>query len=149
MFQSALRSTLAEIATQYEEEVEEEKHIQNICDLSNRLTSGQKEVLNNGQFRIGTAQKALNLYLKYLWCLGKNPLPPHCPFDYQIIAKLSNYQGPKWTDLEQVQDYRRLVAAAKEKAQGVPLALWELRTYSSAQPRAAADAPPSANVGRL
>jgi hypothetical protein len=39
-------------------------------------------------FRVGTAQKALNLYLKYLWCLGEIKTPPHCPFDRGIIQML-------------------------------------------------------------
>lgn len=39
-------------------------------------------------FRIGSAQKALNLYRKYLWCLGYIPFPPHCPFDATIIDQL-------------------------------------------------------------
>ncbi len=131
-FHKDFRSILEGIASQYGEHIDEEAHIRNIRDLSNRLTLDHKKVLNKGRFRIGTAQKALNLYLKYLWCLGRIPLPPHCPFDSQIIAKLSKYNGPKWTDLDTEEDYRSLVTAAKLKARGAPLAWWELRTYSNA-----------------
>ncbi len=36
----------------------------------------------------GTAQKLLNLYLKYMWCLGiLNKIPPHCPLDSIILQK--------------------------------------------------------------
>ena len=143
-FQGALRSKLEEVARLYEKEVEEETHIGNIVELSRSLTRAHKDILNSGRFRIGTAQKALNLYLKYLWCLGKIPRPPHCPFDFQIIAKLSEYKGPKWTALDLEKDYRNLVAAARAKARDVPLAVWELQTYNNAQPRAAADAPRAA-----
>jgi len=143
-FRTALRLRLEGIARHYEEEMEEEMHIRNIVELSNSLTSDHKKVLNDGRFRIGAAQKAVNLYLKYLWCLGKIPPPPHCPFDFQIIAKLPNYQGPKWTKLDREEHYRDLVAAAKLRAQGVPLAVWELLTYNNARSRAAADAPQAA-----
>ena len=136
-FQVGLRTKLEELATHYENGVDEETHIQNIVQLSDGLTRDHKEILNGGRFRIGTAQKALNLYLKYLWCLGKIPMPPHCPFDFQIIGKLSDYKGPSWTALDLADDYRNLVAAVKVAAKGVPLATWELKTYNNAQPRAA------------
>jgi hypothetical protein len=93
-------------------------------------------VLENRRFRIGSAQKALNLYLKYLWCLGKICSPPHCPFDRQIIASLPNYTGPSWTKLVREEDYRALVEAAKAKAQDSSLAAWELRIYNNAKPGA-------------
>ena len=62
-FQTALRSNLEEIARYYETAVDDEKHIRNIVELSDSLTRGHKGALNSGRFRIGTAQKALNLYL--------------------------------------------------------------------------------------
>ena len=140
-FQATLRSKLEQVARDYEHEVEEETHIQNIVEFSDSLTQRHKNILNGSRFRLGTAQKALNLYLKYLWCLGKIPRPPHCPFDFRIIAKLSTYKGPKWTDLDHEKDYRNLIAAAKSKAQGIPLAVWELQTYNNIQLRAGGDAP--------
>lgn len=137
-FQSTLRSQLEQIAQGYGTEVSEEAHIQNILGLSAGLTAAHANVLQGRRFRIGTAQKALNLYLKYLWCLEKIPTPPHCPFDFQIIAKLPAYSGPSWTALDSENDYRTLVAAAKAKAQGILLAVWEVQTYNNAQPFAGA-----------
>ncbi len=139
-FQTALRSRLEELATAYREEVPEEAHIRNILGLSSALSSSHAKVLREGRFRIGPAQKALNLYLKYLWCLGKIPAPPHCPFDSRVISKLPQYTGPNWTALDSELEYRALVKAAKTKAQGLSLATWELQTYNNAQPRAPADA---------
>lgn len=133
-FQSALRSQLEMIARGYESEVSEEVHIQNVIGLSAALTTDHANVLRDARFRIGSAQKALNLYLKYLWCVEKIPAPPHCPFDFQIIVKLPEYVGPSWTVLDSERDYRALVVAAKAKAQGIPLAIWELQTYNNAQP---------------
>jgi hypothetical protein len=131
-FQDTLRSLLEQIAQTYGEKVSEKTHIQNILELSRSLTSGHAHVLRGRRFRIGPAQKALNLYLKYLWCLGEIAPPPHCPFDSQIIAKLPTYTGPSWTELDSEEEYRSLVKAAKAKAQGTSLAVWELTSYKSA-----------------
>ena len=133
-FQTNLRSWLEKNAQSYANQVTEEEHIRNIVELSASLTSAHANVLKNGRFRIATAQKALNLYLKYLWCLGKIRSPPHCPFDFQIIAKLPNYTGPSWTKLDREEDYRALVQAAKAKAQTSSLPAWELRAYNNGQP---------------
>ncbi|MFB3789581.1 MAG: hypothetical protein ACE15F_24760 [bacterium] len=132
-FRNALRSKLEQIAQGYKKQVPEETHIRNIVNLSTSLTSAYAKVLKDGRFRIGTAQKALNLYLKYLWCLGKIPPPPHCPFDSLIIAKLPAYKGPRWTALASEQEYRTLVSIAKDKAQRTPLAVWELQIYNKAR----------------
>lgn len=133
-FQGSLRLRLEKTVQSYANQAKEEAHFRNVVELSTGLTSAHASVLKNGRFRIGIAQKALNLYLKYLWCLGKIPSPPHCPFDFQIIAKLPNYTGPSWTKLDREEDYRALVDAAKAEAQGSSLATWELRTYNNAQP---------------
>lgn len=137
-FQSALRTRLEQTAQGYVSKVSEETHIENILALSTQLSAAHPEVLQGHRFRIGTAQKALNLYLKYLWCIGKIPEPPHCPFDFQIIARLPMYQGPSWTVLDSADDYRNLVEAAKLMARGSSLAAWELETYNNAQPVAPA-----------
>jgi len=132
-FQATLRSELKKITKGYKHQVDEKTHIQNIVRLTETISDQHRAILNGKKFRIGVAQKALNLYLKYLWCLGKIPQPPHCPFDFRIIAKLSDYKGPRWTDLDCEKDYRSLVAAAKLKAQGVPLAVWELQIYNNSK----------------
>jgi hypothetical protein len=143
-FQKALRSCLEELARSYYQQVSEETHVQNIVGLSNGLSSIHGSVLRNRRFRIGAAQKALNLYLKYLWCLGMISAPPHCPFDSRIIGRLSEYIGPRWTALDSENDYRALMNAAKAAANGLSLAAWELQTYNNSQP----GSPPRAGKGR-
>jgi hypothetical protein len=93
-------------------------------------------LLAGGKFRIGTAQKALNLYLKYLWCLGKIRMPPHCPFDAQIIKKIPKSPCQSWTKLKDEEEYLKLVAAANDTANPLSLAVWELREYNSPDPGA-------------
>lgn len=80
-----LKSNLREIAKSYSAAVGEEQHIRNIQELASRLNRDCARFLNGGCLRFGIAQKALNLYLKYLWCPGRIPLPPHCPFDDRVI----------------------------------------------------------------
>ncbi len=62
------------------------------------MTTEFKDILFGNGFRVGIAQKALNLYLKYLWCLGKITEPPHCPFDSIIISEIKC--NIKWTEMD-------------------------------------------------
>src|SRR5438552_12291460 len=83
--QNELRQILEDIAKLYEQVVSEDAHCSNISTLADGLSRSHATVLKDRRFRIGSAQKALNLFLKYLWCIGKIPTPPHCPFDFQVI----------------------------------------------------------------
>jgi hypothetical protein len=131
-FQGALRAELERLENEYREPVGEETHVQNILRLSSHLSSNHAKILQNGCFRVGLAQKALNLYLKYLWCLGIIPEPPHCPFDSLVISRLRDYHGPKsWVFLKTEDQYRALIRAAKATAEGVSLATWELKLYNA------------------
>jgi hypothetical protein len=134
-FKEALRERLIGLAQQYTGDVDNDSHIKNIEHLANGLSKEFAQVLEGGRFRIGSAQKALNLYLKYLWCTGQIPMPPHCPFDNIIIGKLSGCDNINWTTLDKVADYRRLVIAAQGEAGIIPIAQWELETYNSATNR--------------
>jgi hypothetical protein len=64
-------------------------------------------------------------------CTDQVPLPPHCPFDRTIIGDLPDYDGINLTTLGTVEDYERLVTAARAEAGTPPLAQWELETYTS------------------
>ncbi|MGH7813292.1 MAG: hypothetical protein ACREQI_04730 [Candidatus Binataceae bacterium] len=68
----ALRDQLNQIAESYKAAVTENAHLENITRLANTLTENFRELLDGGRFRIGIAQKALNPYLKYLWCPEKS-----------------------------------------------------------------------------
>ncbi len=130
-FKSALRTKVHELAKKYTFTVTEEEHVSNIIELSDRLTSRFSSCLINGRFRIGIAQKALNLYLKYLWCAGAILMPPHCPFDRKVIRYLRpECANLNWTSIDAIDDYERLVEAAKNKAEGKPLSQWELEIWN-------------------
>lgn len=128
-FRNALRKKLEEIGNTYVTPIPEEEHCSNIKNIADDLTTRFSNCLKNGKFRIGIAQKALNLYLKYLWCVGLIPIPPHCPFDSIIIGHLPECKDLKWTVIDSIDDYKRLVEAAREKADAKPIAEWELKIW--------------------
>jgi hypothetical protein len=117
------------MAASYREHVSESQHLENIAGLANRISANCHDVLIGGHLRIGTAQKALNLYLKYLWCLGRIPEPPHCPLDRTVISKLPPQRQVPWTQIDDIAVYQSIVQAAKEQAGSCSLAEWELGVY--------------------
>ncbi len=131
VFQRRLQQQLEASALRYKDPQDDANHVAQIEQLATSLSSECRGVLRGGRFRIGPAQKALNLFLKYLWCAGEIGPPPHCPFDYRIIQRLKLSQRINWTDLDDSATYMALVKAAR--AQAAPLALpdWELQTYNT------------------
>lgn len=129
-----LRGLLRKLSRKYKKGgVSDEDHVRNIEELAFSMQKQYKPLLLNGEFRIGIAQKALNLCLKYRWCLGHIPMPPDCPFDSRILAKI-NWRGPSWTAINSTKEYQKLVGAARKVAKGsgyTHLAEWELAEYNS------------------
>ncbi len=137
--QAKLALQLRELKPQYQDSlVGDQQHLENIEKIADSLTQEFKRfgVLRENRFRIGIAQKALNLYLKYLWCLGEIKTPPHCPFDNRIIAKLPlsgrQKQELQWTKLDKIEDYQVLVDAARKIATTSQASLsdWELEEWN-------------------
>ena len=135
-----LNSTLEEYRT---EQVGEDRHVANIEALSSELSERYQEILVDGKFRIGAAQKALNLYLKYGWARGIIPEPPHCPIDSIVIANIE--KCPKrapcqiclnttWTTIRTKHEYLHFVEKARDtaSARGQSLARWELQVWKAA-----------------
>lgn len=69
-FRDSLCMELLKCEKLYLKRVSEADHLKSIIDLSTTLSQRFSPCLKGGCFRIGIAQKALNLYLKYLWCIG-------------------------------------------------------------------------------
>src|SRR5258706_7444690 len=131
-FRSALRLALENLAQQYDAPVTDDRHVSNIDDLARTLSNQHPEAFNASRFRIGSAQKALNLYLKMLWCFDCIPTPPHCPFDRVVLSRLPGCESVKWTQLDSLPEYERIVRCARSVSNGVSLADWELHLYTSA-----------------
>lgn len=125
-------------------ENDDEPHIGNIDNLSKKVSDKFGCILANGTFRIGISQKVLNLYLKYLWCLGEIKKPPHCPIDREVLDKLKDEcklikdESKKesankifdisWTELNDICEYCKIIKEAK-KIVGEDLSDWELEVW--------------------
>ncbi len=129
-FQAGLRRALDTLAKRYTTSVDEQRHVENIARLADDLSTKHGSLLMAGRFRIGPAQKALNLFLKYLWCAGLVPTPPHCPFDRLVIQLFPPRDRANWTTLDSLDGYRGLVSAARRLAGTRSLAEWELVAYN-------------------
>lgn len=122
---------LSEIGRRYSVSISDSDHVRNIEELAARLSKECGPALAKGRMRLGIAQKALNLYLKYLWCLRRIPMPPHCPLDSRIMEYLPQDQRVSWTKIKDASEYNKVIAAAKAVAGTTPLAEWELNAYQS------------------
>ena len=111
-----------------------EDHCYYLRRLSRAMKSrGFSKLLHGDTFRVGVAQKALNLYLKYLWCLGEIDEPPHCPFDNFVIRELKDCEEINWTEFDDIKTYKYLVQQAEVEAGELSLAEWELRVFNRRQ----------------
>ena len=111
----------------------EERLIEIITNTARKYSRKYKTVLADGRFRIGSVQKIINLYLKYLWTTGYGSKPPHCPFDRKVLLKLhSTYKPPSWTKMNSMSEYKLWVKKAQEKAaeKKCSIAEWELTVYN-------------------
>ncbi|PKR79546.1 hypothetical protein CW751_14445 [Brumimicrobium salinarum] len=116
----------------YSKTVHEEEHIENINSIITFSENYKEDILNGSKIRFGVAQKLLNLYLKYQWCLGNIQMPPHFPVDRIIQVKLKCKPIIPWTTMENDSDYRTIIERARGVAdeKGVSLAEWELEEFS-------------------
>jgi len=122
----------SEILPNYETPVSEEQHTAYIQLLSDKGTIMGRHMLRPDGYKIGVAQKLLNLQLKYLWCLGTISEPPHCPVDRIMINKTKLKGQVAWTRITDIDLYRRVIAELKRAAEptGLSLAQWELQIYN-------------------
>ena len=121
-FRKKLHELLVEISKEYENGVSESKHMDNI----ERVHSFEHESLSNNQLNFGISQKLLNLYLKYLWCLGYIETPPHFPLDRIIQQKLYVKNMESWTKMNDKLPYLNVMKIAKEQAEKRNISLAEL-----------------------
>ena len=147
-FRESLEAWLGERIEEYRAgPVGDVRHVDNIECLSSELSARHRQVLLNGRLRIGTAQKALNLYLKYGWARGIIDEPPHCPIDSVVLAKIGKCPrdvrcetcyGTTWTRIDTRHEYLHFVEKAREaaEAQGLSLSRWELEIWEAATSRA-------------
>lgn len=119
------------LISEYYDPVTESRHLQSILSLSDYGTQSGHCMLGSDGYRIGIAQKLLNLQLKYLWCLSLIPEPPHCPIDRIILGKTALKDSMKWTKISTIEEYQRAIDAVRPLAEslGLSIAEWELQVY--------------------
>ena len=120
----------------YKNKVYDQKHLKVIEEISNILSEKFSSILYQKRFRIGTSQKILNLYLKYLWSLDIIKEPPHMPIDNIILQRLKKLSGKNsnsildenWTKLDSIEKYSNIIQAAKKIITG-SISEWELKEW--------------------
>lgn len=133
-FKESLRHQLCSQVEEYQtQRIGDERHLANIEMLSSKLSECHGDILLDGTFRIGSAQKALNLYLKYCWARGIIEEPPHCPID-SIVLKEIKCPNTSWTKICTTEEYLHFIGKARKEAdaQGQTLARWELQIWQDA-----------------
>ena len=108
----------------------EAEHLQLIRDVADQLSAEHGAQLHQGRFRHGTAQKLVNMQMKYLWTAGLIDEPLHCPIDGIIRneAKLSY----EWTSSDCQDEYVRAISDLRKVAGPLSLSLWELQNFKRA-----------------
>ena len=129
-FKSCIREYIeCFIIPQYYRYISEKQHIINLKKLQNYSRFCGKGVILNNKLNIGTVQKLLNLYLKYLWCIGEIAMPPHCPVDSTVLNAVG-LGNVSWTNIQTISDYENVIKVIKSKTKNAPLAYWELNLFN-------------------
>lgn len=104
-------------------------HIAFIEEVAEGVSTELSMYLHNGRFRVGVAQKLVNVHLKYLWTAGFCPEPPHCPID-GIIRDVAGISY-SWTRSDSIKEYEKAIQNLKSisAAKKLSLAQWELQTF--------------------
>lgn len=108
-FKTKLRGDVENmVSSYYHKPVDDSQHLQNIYEISN-YSQHFASILQGGKLNFGVSQKILNLYLKYQWCLGNIPEPPHFPVDRRIQETLGLYPIISWTQMDNEKDYMKVI----------------------------------------
>jgi hypothetical protein len=126
-FRAALASRMRQESQAYAQPVSDDQHCAVIRGIADGLSRAFVPILVGERFRYGTAQKAFNLYLKFLWRLGQIPTPQHCPVDSIVLAK--GRIDAAWTKSDSEAEYRRWIEMLRVKATPLSLAEWEYQVW--------------------
>ena len=108
-------------------DITEDRHIEFIQKTADDVSEKLKNKLHNERFRIGVAQKLINLHLKYLWATGFIQEPFHCPIDGIIRdrARISY----DWTTNDSIEEYKKAIEELRKEAGDRSLSVWELEEF--------------------
>ena len=127
-FRKKIEKYLVGVEKEYHQ-TSDKNHCERIRDFIKN--TADDVALKNGELSFGVAQKLVNLYLKYLWCMDKLGTPPHCPIDRFVID--NGCQHPHlyhpWTQMTQ-EKYVDAMNEIKQTAGNESLAVWELNLWN-------------------
>lgn len=115
----------------YRSKCSEHQHISNLLSLVEFGTRIGGDLFDARGYRLGIAQKFLNMVLKSLWALDLIPEPPHCPVDSVVSKYVPRKARVTWTQLTEIEKYMGVIEALKLVAakQGLTVAEWELQHF--------------------
>lgn len=138
-----LKADLKDKLENWENSRDETDHCNKLLDLTKNISGKYGHILHEGKFRFGVAQKLVNLYLKYLWVIGRGELPIHCPVDGVVKTKLVKSLNIKdseltnWTEISDISQYIKYINSIKEIISNETssyysnsIAEWELRAWN-------------------
>lgn len=127
-FKSDIRSFVEkELLPLYSKEsISDLEHITQIYKLG-EFSKKHEHILKKGSLNFGVCQKILNLFLKYKWCLGDIPTPPHFPVDRRIQENIKYNPIVSWTKFKDEKDYMKIVNFVRDiKSENESIAEYEL-----------------------
>lgn len=119
----------SKIIPMYSQKVTEDQHLVNIQSITTDASKFATSLVLEYGYKIGVAQKLLNLQLKYLWCSNLIPTPPHCPVDRIVLSQTSLKDKMNWTQIVSLSEYVEAIRAIKLVAGKQSLAEWELVNF--------------------
>jgi len=127
-FRDAWGRALQFLTKGYYKKISDNTHLRFIQAVADAMTKNWGHILVGGKLRFGTSQKALNLYLKFLWRLGKIPEPPHCPVDGVILKSIRVHDA--WTQSDNPDQYKDWISKIRAKAAPKSAAMWEYEIWN-------------------
>lgn len=129
-----IRKIISEIENKYVPMLSPEAHVKHIEAVATDITKHLGQHLKGNRFRIGIAQKLINMHLKYLWCSNIISEPPHCPID-GIIRNEAKKEQPEfnynWIKSDSIDEYKSAIISLGDIARkkGESIAQWELQEF--------------------
>jgi hypothetical protein len=127
-FRQAWATLIKSAARAYRRPVEDADHCATIARIAQILSRRFSPLLIGSRLRFGTSQKALNLYLKFLWRLGSIPRPPHCPVDRTVLLEVGVTAA--WTNCDSKSEYMNWIRTLRRCAGKTALADWEYERWN-------------------
>lgn len=145
LLKNNVKQIVIEMLDEYsEKKIDDDVHYENIDKIITNIPDSLNQELKETKLKAATAQKVLNMMLKYCWCRGWIKEPPQMPIDDMNIKKLiteANKQSKfdnvdtikkysSWTKkIEDLEDYKNIIKSIRKILYKKSLAKWELENW--------------------